>query len=95
MSHEIAHIVAKHSVERMSRTVAVTVSTGVTDAVTGVAVSKTGDAIDQVTGVDIVDTTLMRPHGRSEESEAEIIWDLFLNYFLDQTSMSLLGYGKE
>lgn len=77
MGHEIAHAVAKHSVERMSRALAVTVGTGVADAVTGGAVSRTRDAIGQVTGVDIVDTTLMRPHGRSQESEADYMGLIF------------------
>ena len=58
MGHENAHAVARHSAERMSRAIAVTISTGIVDAFTGGAVSKTRDVIGQITGVDVVDSTL-------------------------------------
>ena len=77
MGHEIAHAVARHSAERMSRAIAVTLGTGIADAVTGGAVSRTRDAIGQITGVDVVDSTLMRPHGRSQESEADYMGLIF------------------
>ena len=77
MGHEIAHAVARHSAERMSRAIAVTLGTGIADAVTGGAVSRTRDAIGQITGVDVVDSTLMRPHGRAQESEADYMGLVF------------------
>jgi|TARA_B100001964_G_C14241244_1_gene605127 predicted Zn-dependent protease len=77
MGHEIAHAVAKHGVERMSRAIAVELGFGVADVFTGGVAGKTRQMIGESTGLDILDLTLMRPHGRTQESEADYMGLIF------------------
>jgi len=77
MGHEIAHAVAKHSVERASRAVALNVGTAVLDIFTGGAVSNTS----RTTGVDVVGMLrafgIDNPFGRKQETEADYLGLIF------------------
>ena len=54
MGHEIAHAVAKHSVERASAGMAMNVGTAVADIFLGGAISRTRNTVGKTTGVDIL-----------------------------------------
>jgi len=77
MGHEIAHAVAKHSVERASRALILNVGTQILDIASGGAVSRTRRA----TGVDV--TGMLRtfgidnPFGRKQETEADYLGLIF------------------
>ena len=77
MGHEIAHAVAKHSLERASRAVALNIGTTVLDIFSGGAVSRTSRA----TGVDVAG--MLRsfgidfPFGRKQEAEADYLGLIF------------------
>ena len=77
MGHEIAHAVAKHSIERASRALVLNVGTAALDIFTGGAVSNT----QRTTGVDV--TGMLRtfgidnPFGRKQESEADYLGLIF------------------
>ncbi len=77
MGHEIAHAVAKHSVERASRNVAVNVATQVTDILTGGKLS----TVNRTTGMNTVGLLtqmgILNPFNRKEESEADYMGLIF------------------
>ena len=77
MGHEIAHAVAKHSVERASRTVLLRTGTTVIDIATGGKLSK----VNQATGMNTVGLVsqlgIMNPFNRKQESEADYLGLIF------------------
>ncbi|MBC8308114.1 MAG: M48 family metallopeptidase [Pelagibacterales bacterium] len=77
ISHEIAHAVAKHSIERASRNVAVNVATQVTDALTGGKLS----TINQTTGINTIGMLtrmgIINPFNRKQETEADYLGLIF------------------
>jgi len=77
MGHEIAHAVAKHSVERASRGVLLNVATKILDVSTGGKLSK----VNRTTGMDTVGLLsqigLMNPFNRKQESEADYLGLIF------------------
>ena len=77
MGHEIAHAVAKHSVERASRGVLLQTSTSLIDIITG---GKLGQ-INQATGMNTVGLLsqigIMNPFSRTQESEADYLGMIF------------------
>ena len=77
MGHEIAHAVAKHSIERASRNVAVNVVTQVTDALTGGKLS----TINQTTGINTIGMLtrmgIINPFNRKQETEADYLGLIF------------------
>ena len=77
MGHEIAHAVAKHSVERASRALALNVGTAVVDIFTGGAISNT----QRTTGVDVAGMLrtfgIDNPFGRKQETEADYLGLIF------------------
>ena len=77
MGHEIAHAVAKHSIERASRNVAINVVTRVTDALTGGKLS----SVNRATGIDTVGLLtqmgIVNPFSRKQESEADYLGLMF------------------
>ena len=77
MGHEIAHAVAKHSVERMSQAMAVNVTTQIVDIFTGGKVSQTRNALGRATGMDILQLGIMNPFGRKQETEADYLGLIF------------------
>ncbi len=77
MGHEIAHAVAKHSVERMSAAMAINVGVTITDIFTGGKVSQTRNTVGRATGMDILQLGIMNPFGRKQETEADYLGLIF------------------
>jgi len=77
MGHEIAHAVAKHSVERSSRAMLLNTSTQLIDIFTGGKLSQ----VNRVTGMNTVGLIsqigLMNPFSRTQESEADYLGMIF------------------
>ena len=77
MGHEIAHAVAKHSLERASRGVLLNTGTAILDIATKGAVSN----INRTTGMNAVGLLsqigIMNPFNRKQESEADYLGLIF------------------
>ena len=77
MGHEIAHAVAKHSVERMSHALTLNLGTQVADIFLGGAISRTRNTVGNTTGLDIFKVGIMNPFGRQQETEADYLGLIF------------------
>jgi len=77
MGHEIAHAVAKHSIERASRALVLNVGTAALDIFSGGAISNT----QRTTGVDVAGMLrtfgVDNPFGRKQETEADYLGLIF------------------
>ena len=77
MGHEIAHAVAKHSVERASRALVLNIGTAALDIFTGGAISNAS----RTTGVDVAGMLrtfgIDNPFGRKQEKEADYLGLIF------------------
>ena len=77
MGHEIAHAVAKHSVERASRGILLNTGTKLLDIFSGGKISK----VNRVTGMNTVGLIqqlgIMNPFNRKQESEADYLGLIF------------------
>ena len=103
MGHEIAHAVAKHSVERASRGALLQTGTQIIDIFSGGALSK----INRSTGMDTVGLIssigIMNPFNRKQESEADYLGMIFSSlsgYDIRETEkiwerMKVANKGKE
>ena len=103
MGHEIAHAVAKHSVERASRNVATNVVLKVTDILSGGKLS----TVNRTTGIDTVGLLtqmgILNPFNRKQETEADylgLIFSSLSGYDIRETSkiwerMKKANKGKE
>jgi len=103
MGHEIAHAVAKHSVERASRNVATNVVLQVTDILSGGKLS----TVNRTTGMNTVGLLtqmgILNPFNRKQESEADylgLIFSSLSGYDIRETSkiwerMKKSNKGKE
>ena len=77
MGHEIAHAVARHSVERMSHAMTINLGTTVADIFLGGAINRTRNTVGQNTGLDIFKLGIMNPFGRKQETEADYLGLIF------------------
>tara|TARA_A100001015_G_scaffold293630_1_gene370440 strand:- start:378 stop:1187 length:810 start_codon:yes stop_codon:yes gene_type:complete len=103
MGHEIAHAVAKHSVERASRAVLLNTTTGIIDIATGGKLSQ----VNRTTGMNTVGLIsqigIMNPFNRKQESEADylgLIFSSLSGYDIRETTkiwerMKKANKGKE
>jgi predicted Zn-dependent protease len=103
MGHEIAHAVAKHSVERASRNVLLNVGTQIVDIASGGKLS----TINRTTGMNTVGLLsqlgITNPFNRKQESEADylgLIFSSLAGYDIRQAinvweNMQKLNKGKE
>ena len=77
MGHEIAHAVAKHSVERASRSILLNTGTQLIDIFTGGKLSQ----VNRVTGINTVGLLsqigIMNPFTRKQETEADYLGMIF------------------
>ena len=77
MGHEVAHAVAKHSVERMSHAISLNVGTQIADIFLGGAINRTRNTVGRNTGFDIFQLGLLNPFGRKQETEADYLGLIF------------------
>ncbi len=77
MGHEIAHAVARHSVERMSHAMTINLGTTVADIFLGGAINRTRNTVGNNTGLDIFQLGIMNPFGRKQETEADYLGLIF------------------
>ncbi len=77
MGHEIAHAVARHSVERASHAMSINLGTTVADIFLGGAINRTRNTVGQNTGMDIFQLGIMNPFGRKQETEADYLGLIF------------------
>ncbi len=103
MGHEIAHAVAKHSVERASRATLVNTGTQIIDVFSGGKLSQ----VNRTTGMNTVGLItqfgLLNPFNRKQESEADYLGMIFSSlsgYDIRETvkiweRMKALNKGKE
>ena len=77
MCHEIAHAVARHSLERMSHAMTINLGTTVADIFLGGAINRTRNTVGQNTGLDIFQLGIMNPFGRKQETEADYLGLIF------------------
>ena len=77
LGHEIAHAVAKHSIERASRALVLNIGTVAADIFSGGAISRTSRA----TGIDVAGMLrtfgIDNPFGRKQEGEADYLGLIF------------------
>ena len=77
MGHEIAHAVAKHSVERASRGIVLNVATQITDILSGGKLSQ----VNRATGMNTIGLLsqigILNPFNRKQESEADYLGLIF------------------
>jgi len=103
MGHEIAHAVAKHSVERASRGVLLRTSTSILDIATGGKLSKVNKATGMNTVGLLSQIGIMNPFNRKQESEADylgLIFSSLSGYDIRETTkiwerMKKANKGKE
>ena len=77
LGHEIAHAVAKHSIERQSQAMAVNLTAQVADIFLGGAINRTRNTVGRSTGLDIFQLGIMNPFGRKQETEADYLGLIF------------------
>ena len=77
MGHEIAHAVAKHSIERQSQAMTLSLGTAVADIFLGGAINRTRNTVGRNTGLDIFQLGIMNPFGRKQETEADYLGLIF------------------
>ena len=77
MGHEIAHAVARHSLERMSHAMTINLGTNIADIFLGGAINRTRNTVGQNTGFDIFQLGIMNPFGRKQETEADYLGLIF------------------
>ena len=103
MGHEIAHAVAKHSVERASRGMLLNTSTQLIDIFSGGKLSQVNRATGMNTVGLITQIGLLNPFNRKQESEADYLGMIFSSlsgYDIRETvkiweRMKELNKGKE
>ena len=77
MGHEVAHAVAKHSLERQSQALTIQLGTQVADIFLGGAINRTRNTVGRSTGMDIFKIGIMNPFGRKQETEADYLGLIF------------------
>ena len=103
MGHEIAHAVAKHSVERASQALTVNIGTQVADIFLGGSINRTRSTVGRASGMDIFQLGIFNPFGRKQETEADylgLIFSSLAGYDIREASklwerMSESNKGKE
>ena len=77
MGHEIAHAVAKHSIERQSQAMTIQIGTQIADVFLGGAINRTRNTVGRASGLDIFQLGIMNPFGRKQETEADYLGLIF------------------
>jgi predicted Zn-dependent protease len=103
MGHEIAHAVAKHSIERASRSTLLNVGTAIVDIASGGVLSDINRKTGQNTVGLLAQLGILNPFNRKQESEADYLGMIFSSlsgYDIRETvkiweRMKELNKGKE
>ena len=103
MGHEIAHAVAKHSIERASRSTLLSVGTAIVDIASGGVLSDINRKTGQNTVGLLSQLGILNPFNRKQESEADYLGMIFSSlsgYDIRETvkiweRMKELNKGKE
>ena len=103
MGYEIAHAVAKHSIERQSQAATINLGTQVADIFLGGAINRTRTTVGRNTGMDIFSLGIYNPFGRKQETEADylgLIFSSLSGYDIRESvklweRMALKNKGKE
>tara|TARA_Y100000591_G_scaffold263610_1_gene236769 strand:- start:1913 stop:2740 length:828 start_codon:yes stop_codon:yes gene_type:complete len=97
MGHEIAHAVAKHSVERASRSTLINTGTQIVDILSGGKLSQ----VNRTTGMNTVGLLtqlgIMNPFNRKQESEADYLGMIFSSlsgYDITETEKIWIRMGE-
>ena len=77
MGHEIAHAVAKHSIERASAAMTINVGAAIGDILSGGKISQARNTVGRNSGLDIFQIGIMNPFGRKQETEADYLGLIF------------------
>jgi len=78
MGHEIAHAVAKHSIERASRSALLRTTVQLTDILTGGKISQVNKATPGIDTIGLIaQLGIMNPFTRKQESEADYLGLIF------------------
>ena len=77
MGHEIAHAVARHSVERMSQAMTINLGTTVADIFLGGAINRTRNTNRSKYRFRYFSIGIMNPFGRKQETEADYLGLIF------------------
>jgi len=77
MGHEIAHAVAKHTIEKQSTVMSVHYGSAIADIFLGGVISRTRNTVGNTTGIDIFRTGLLDPFSRKMETEADYLGLIF------------------
>ena len=76
MGHEIAHAVAKHSIERQSQAMTIQIGTQIADVFLGGAINRTRNTVGRASGLDIFQLGIMN-FCRKQETEADYLGLIF------------------
>ena len=71
IGHEIGHVAARHSVQRLSAAAPFAIVGGVAGAVTGIVSDQLGDMVTGITG--FTGSLFLAPYSRSQEREADTV----------------------
>jgi predicted Zn-dependent protease len=77
MGHEIAHAVARHSIERASQSLTINLGTQVADIFLGGAINRARNTVGKASGMDIFQLGVFNPFGRQQETEADYLGLIF------------------
>ena len=77
MGHEIAHAVARHSIERASQSLTINLGTQVADIFLGGAINRARNTVGKASGMDIFQLGIFNPFGRKQETEADYLGLIF------------------
>ena len=77
LGHEIAHAVAKHSMERQSQAMTLQIGSQVAEIFLKGAIGRARQTVGQNTGLDIFRLGIMNPFGRKQETEADYLGLIF------------------
>ena len=77
MGHEVAHAVAKHSIERQSHAMTINLGSQIADIFLGGQINRARNTVGRNTGMDIFQLGIMNPFGRKQETEADYLGLIF------------------
>ena len=77
MGHEVAHAVAKHSIERQSHAMTINLGSQIADIFLGGQINRARNTVGRNTGMDIFKLGIMNPFGRKQETEADYLGLIF------------------